>query len=120
MSKIFIRESMQIKHIKTKNEKNRKRNQIVNFRMSEEEKDLLDTKIRISGLNKQDYFIQMALNHTVNMYGSIKAFNELKRELSDLQEYFINLDTEKNIDENKLLLIAYILEMLSNKNEKRP
>lgn len=120
MSKIFIRESMKSKSNKVKTDKNRKRKRIVNFRMSEEEKDLLDTKIKISGLNKQDYFIQIALNHTVNMYGSIKAFDELKREILDLKEYFLNLDTENNIDENKLLLVAYILEMLFNKNERRP
>lgn len=120
MSKIFIRESMQTKQNHTKIDKNRKRKRIVNFRMSDEEKDLLDRKIRISGLNKQDYFIQMALNHSVNMYGSIKAFDELKREFLDLKEYFLNLEIEKNIDENKLLLVAYILEMLSSKNEKRP
>lgn len=120
MSKIFIRESMQSKPNKIKTDKNRKRKRIVNFRMSEEEKDLLDTKIRISGLNEQDYFIQIALNHKVNMYGSIKAYEEIKKELVELKEYFLKLVVDTNIDENKLQLLAYILEMLSSENEKRP
>lgn len=42
MSKIFKRESLQIKGRKLKVDKNRKRNVIVNFRMLPEEKGLLE------------------------------------------------------------------------------
>ena len=64
MSKIFKRESLQSKGRKLKVDKNRKRNIIVNFRMSPEEKSLLEEKIALSGLNKQDYIIQMSLNYS--------------------------------------------------------
>ncbi len=61
MSKIFKRESLQSRGIKLKVDNNRKRNIIVNFRMSPEEKSLLEEKIALSGLNKQDYMIQMSI-----------------------------------------------------------
>ena len=51
MSKIFKRESLQTKGRKLKVDNNRKRNIIVNFIMSPEE------KIVLFGLNKQDYMI---------------------------------------------------------------
>ena len=44
MSKIFKRESLRTKSRKLKVDKNRKRNIIVNFRMSPEEKSLLIAK----------------------------------------------------------------------------
>lgn len=50
MSKIFKRESLRTKGRKLKVDKNRKRNIIVNFRMSPEEKSLLEEKIALSGL----------------------------------------------------------------------
>ena len=49
MSKIFKRESLQSKGRKLKVDNNRKRNIIVNFRMSPEEKSLLEEKIALSG-----------------------------------------------------------------------
>lgn len=57
MIKIFKRESLQLKGRKLKVDNNRKRNIIVNFRMSPEEKSLLEEKIALFGLNKQDYMI---------------------------------------------------------------
>ena len=40
----------QIKEKKIKNEKNRKRNRILNFRVSQEEYDLINKQVEISGL----------------------------------------------------------------------
>lgn len=119
MSKIFKRESLRTKGRKLKVEKNRKRNIIVNFRMSPEEKSLLEEKIALSGLNKQDYMIQMSLNHSVEVFGNIRVFDELKEKLRVLEEYFENVNLDCDMDENKLELLAYILEMFEtvNKND---
>lgn len=87
MSKIFKRESLQTKGRKLKVDKNRKRNIMVNFRMSPEEKSLLEEKIVLSGLNKQDYMIQMSINHKVEVFGNIRVFDELKTKLKMLEEY---------------------------------
>ena len=72
MSKIFKIESLQSRGRKLKVDNNRKRNIIVNFRMSPEEKSLLEEKIALSGLNKQDYMIQISLNHRVEVFGNIE------------------------------------------------
>lgn len=55
IGKIIRRHSLDDSSKKTRNkEKNRKRNRILNFRVSEEEYDLINKKIEISGLKKQD------------------------------------------------------------------
>ena len=119
MSKIFKRESLRTKGRKLKVDRNRKKNIIVNFRMSLEEKSLLEEKIALSGLNKQDYMIQMSLNHSVEVFGNIRVFDELKEKLRVLEEYFENVNLDCDMDENKLELLAYILEMFEtvNKND---
>ena len=47
----------------------RKRNKIISFRATEKEADLLDKKVEISGLSKQDYIISSLTSPPV----SIKA-----------------------------------------------
>lgn len=47
---------------KEKSEKNRRRNIIVNFRVSSEEKQLLDDRIVLSGLTRAEFFIQSCLH----------------------------------------------------------
>ena len=119
MSKIFKRESLQSKGRKLKVDKNRKRNIIVNFRMSPEEKSLFKEEIALSGLNKQDYMIQMSLNHSVEVSGNIRVFDELKTRLKMLEEYFKNVNLDCDIKENKLELLAYILEMFETVNRNK-
>ena len=119
MSKIFKREGLQSRSRKLKVDENRKRNIIVNFRMSPEEKSLLEEKMTLSGLNKQDYMIQMSLNHRVEVFGNIRVFDELKKKLKMLEEYFENVNLDCDIDENKLELLAYILEMFETVNRNK-
>ncbi len=119
MSKIFKREGLQSRGRKLKVDENRKRNIIVNFRMSPEEKSLLEEKMALSGLNKQDYMIQISLNHRVEVFGNIRVFDELKRKLAMLEEYFENVNLDCDIDENKLELLAYILEMFETVNRNK-
>ena len=54
---MFRRHSLDEISQKTRNkEKNRKRNRILNFRVSEEEYDLINKKIEISGLKNKIIF----------------------------------------------------------------
>ncbi len=45
---------------KKKNEKNRKRNTIMNFRVSPQEKELIEARIKLLGLPKAEFFIETA------------------------------------------------------------
>lgn len=119
MSKIFKRESLQSKGRKMKVDNNRKRNIIVNFRISTEEKSLLEEKIALSGLNKQDYMIQISLNHKVEVFGNIRIFDELITKLNMLEEYFKNVNLDCDMNEHKLELLAYILEMFETVNRNK-
>lgn len=59
----------------------------------------MEEKIALSGLNKQDYMIQMSLNHRVEVFGNIRVFDELKRKLAMLEDYFKNVKLDCDIKE---------------------
>ena len=75
MAKIFRRESIQkLKKKKTKKkENNRVRNKYVNFRVTPDEYDLLNKKVEMSGLLKQDYIIQRFIFETLEYTFAISA-----------------------------------------------
>ena len=49
--------------------KGRWRNKVVAFRVSPEEDELLETKVRLSGLTKQDYIISRLLEKEITVVG---------------------------------------------------
>ena len=60
-SKIYKRATLHTISVKTKKEESRKRNVILNFRVSEKEKELIEKRIELSGLKKSEFFIQSCL-----------------------------------------------------------
>lgn len=116
---MFRRHSLDEISQKTRNkEKNRKRNRILNFRVSEEEYDLINKKIAISGLKKQDYFIQMLLNHEVNLVSDYRLSDNIAKEIFQLAKV-IKRFGKLNDDEADILI--YILEIYEEiKKEKKP
>ena len=55
---------------KARDERGRWRNKTVAFRMSEEENRILDTKVSLSGLTKQDYIIRQLLGWRIEVQES--------------------------------------------------
>lgn len=88
--------------------KNRKRNRILNFRVSEEEYDLINKKISISGLKKRDYFLQMLLNHEVKLVSDYRLSDNIAKEIFQLAKV-IKKFGKLNDDEADILI--YILEI---------
>ncbi|HEP5499427.1 TPA: hypothetical protein VC054_000613 [Streptococcus pyogenes] len=116
---MFRRHSLDEISKKTRNkDKNRKRNRILNFRVSEEEYDLINKKIEISGLKKQDYFLQMLLNHEVKLVSDYRLSDNIAKEIFQLAKV-IKKFGKLNDDEADILI--YILEIYEEiKKEKSP
>ena len=93
-----------------KNEKNRRRNVIMNFRVTPEEKRKIESRIELSGLNKQDYFIQSLMNQQVICFGNILMFSALEERLFDIEQSIQNLQ-ESVVDEDVLISLRSILEL---------
>ena len=71
---------------KPRDEKARKRNVIINFRVTPEEKERIEARIALSGLSKSEYFIESCLYQTVLVKGNVRTFQAYERALEELSE----------------------------------
>lgn len=69
---------------KSLDSKGRWRSVTVGFRMSPEEVEMLNTKVYLSGLTKQDYITACILQKEIVVRGSPKLYKALKNTLCDL------------------------------------
>ncbi len=78
----------------------------------------INKKISISGLKKQDYFIQMLLNHEVKLVSDYRLSDNMAKEIFQLAKV-IKKFGKLNDDEADILI--YILEIYEEiKKEKSP
>ena len=116
---MFRRHSLDEISQKNRNkEKNRKRNRILNFRVSEEEYDLINKKIAINGLKKQDYFLQMLLNHEIKLVSDYRLSDNIAKEIFQLAKAIKKFG---KLDDDEADILIYILEIYEEiKKRKKP
>lgn len=90
--------------------KNRWRSKTVAFRMSPEEAEQLDTFVRISGLNKQDYLIRRVLHQEVVIIGSSRVYKALRNQLAATLEELKRIEAGARIDD-ELLDVIRLMEI---------
>lgn len=89
----------------------RLRNVVIEFRMSEEEVDLLNRRVLISGLTKQEFIINSMLGKEVTVYGNPYVFRSLQEELIRfINLYGTKIDNDAD-DEMITLALKTILAM---------
>ena len=112
MTKIYRRDTL-VSGVrpKKKNEKNRKRNTIVNFRVTPVEKRLLDERIALSGLTKADFFIQSCLHQKVVTFGNVKTYDAIKKRLAVIDTHIQAISKSEELDLEVLESRRMILEM---------
>lgn len=93
--------------------KGRLRSVIVGFRMSLQEADLLNRLVQISGVNKQDYLIDRALQREITVIGNPKTFIGLKRELIRLCDELERISSTSEITEEQLIVLNQITDIIS-------
>lgn len=111
---MYIRESLQKKevtHKKKKDEHARKRNQIINFRTTPEERIKIENRIAISGLSKSEFFIQSCMHQKIICNGNVKVFSEINKQLNNIMEHIYSVDFPNNLDENILENLRTIMEL---------
>lgn len=113
MTKIFKRDTL-ISGVspKMKEEKKRKRSVIVNFRVTPEEKKLLDNRIEISGMQRQDYFIKSCLYQKIITYGNIRTFDVMRKKVVEINKHLNLISKSEELGLEILESLRMILEML--------
>lgn len=114
MAKIYRRENLVSGvTLKKKNEKNRKRSVIVNFRVTPEEKQLIDERIALSGLPRAEFFIQSCMYQKVITFGNVKTFDAIRKKLLVIDEHLQAVQKSEELDLEILESLRMILEMFA-------
>lgn len=113
MAKIYRRDTL-VSGVKPKkkNEKNRKRNTIVNFRVIPEEKRLLDDRIALSGLPRGEFFINSCLHQKIHTVGNVKTFDVMRKKMMVIDQHLQTITKSDELDPEILESLRMILEML--------
>lgn len=94
-----------------KNEHNRKRDIIVNFRMSPEERMELEQRILLSGKKKQEYMIQSSLEQRLCVVGNRKMLENIQKRMDVIEAELKRVVSAAALDMGKLEGVRTLVEL---------
>lgn len=105
---------------KNRDGQGRWRNLTIAFRVSVEENEDLNMRVRLSGLTKQEYICRRCLERDVVVYGNPRVYKSLKREMQQLKDELSRLVSTDQISEeqwSRLDMVSTIFNGLDSKKE---
>lgn len=96
---------------KKKDEHNRKRDIIVNFRMSPEERAELEQRILICGKKKQDYMIQSSLEQKLEIVANRKMLLDIRHRMDVIEAELKRVVSADAVDMEKLAGLKSLIEL---------
>ena len=112
MNKIYKRSTLKTTNRKKDWRTNRERNIILNFRVSEKEKEMIERRIELTGLEKAEFFIESCLYQAVLVRGNIKSFDKIRKRLDDLEQKLFEPKEITELDSADRETVRMILEIL--------
>ncbi len=98
---------------KKKNEKNRKRNTYLNFRVTPTERKLIEARVSVTGLTKANFFIQSCLYQKILVKGNVKTFSLIKNQLNEIYDILNKNPSLEKLDIEHAEILKTILEMFN-------
>lgn len=103
---------------KNRDDKNRWRNVTIAFRVSPEENEELNNRVKLSGFRtKQEYIIQSVLHQKVVAIGNPLMFLQFRQNLQRIEEELKRIGKVSEMDEELLTPIRSMLEILEGLKE---
>ena len=104
---------------KKKDEHARLRNNIMNFRVTPRERELIEKRIRLSGLPKAEFFIESCLYQTILVRGNVKTLDRIRESVQEIDRKLRDGDLS-SLDEGDMVELRTILELLDHIYGCRP
>ena len=101
-----------------RNEKNRTRNTIMNFRVTPAEKELIEARQSVTGLTKAEFLIQSCLYQAILVKGNIRSFALIERRLSEIAEAIDRNPKLEDLDSAHAEALKTILEIFDRRFAK--
>jgi hypothetical protein len=99
--------------------KGRWRNKASSFMMSPEEWEDLDTRVRLSGLTKQEYMIRRLLERDVVVQPNTRVFKALRNQMTEILTELRRIENGANVDDELLATIKTVAETYNGLEEKK-
>ena len=99
--------------------KGRWRNRASSFMMSPEEWEDLDTRVRLSGLTKQEYMIRRLLERDVVVQPNTRVFKALRNQMTEILTELRRIENGANVDDELLATIKTVAETYNGLEEKK-
>ena len=96
---------------------NRWRNKTVAFRVSEEEDQLLETFVKISGLTKQDYITSRLLCKDVVVQGNPRVFKTLRDQFAAVLEELRRIEAGEEVNDELMKTIQLMAAIMDGMKE---
>lgn len=96
------------------------RNKVVAFRVSQEESELIDSMVRLSGLTKQDYIIRRLQCQDIVVQGNPKVYKALRDQMVQILQELKRVENASELSEEflyTLQLVAITLNGMREENE---
>lgn len=103
---------------KTLDNKGRWRNVIISFRMSPQERDDLNVRVKLSGLTKQDYIIKRLSERDVIVQPNTRVHKALRNQMADILTELRRIENGANIDSDLLDKIQITVQTYNGLAEK--
>lgn len=104
--------------LKTLDEKGRWRSLTVAFRMSPEENADLNTRVKLSGLTKQDYIIRRLAERDVVVQGNPRVYKALRNQMTAILEELRRIENAGGADGEFLALLRLVTDTVNEMKEE--
>lgn len=103
---------------KSLDNKGRWRNVIISFRMSPQERDDLNVRVKLSGLTKQDYIIKRLSERDIVVQPNTRVYKALRNQMAEILEELKRIDNGAGIDSDLLDIIQITVQTYNGLAEK--
>ncbi|MDD3363309.1 MAG: mobilization protein [Hespellia sp.] len=99
-------------------QKGRWRNHKVGFRMSDEEAEMLNKCVSLSGLRKQDYIMRKLTNREVVVQGNPRVYKALRNEMAEIKKELQRIEKASEVSEDFLEVLKLVTITLNGLKEE--
>lgn len=91
---------------------------IVSFRMSSEERDDLNVRVKLSGLTKQDYIIKRLSERDIVVQPNTRVYKALRNQMAEILSELKRTESGGNIDSDLRDIIEITAQTFNGLTEK--
>ena len=93
------------------------RSKTVAFRVSPEENNQIEIKVRLSGLTKQDYIVSRLIDREIRVVGNPRVYKALKNQMADIYAELQRLTSAQEVTPDMLEILQMIAITLNGMKE---